>query len=288
MKTKKIYNKTHKVSQEQFMFSDKITKETAYILGLLWADGSIEEYTIRIEAKKDDLDSIYFVFLKTGKWDIHYRKRKIRCTSPVAIISTSNRILSSFLRANNYGPHDKNSAKSILKIIPKHLRKYWFRGLTCGDGCFYINDKTKRKQFSLFGPYGQDWTFVVELFKEIGVNKYNTYRRTIKKNQKSSSIYIQNYHDIIKFGEYIYEGFENDSIGLKRKYDKFKKIKQMCRLDEDGEINTNTKLTNNQVKKIRELYFNNKYSSKSLAEIFSVSTATILNIISRRTYKHLV
>ena len=45
--------------------------------------------------------------------------------------------------------------------------------------------------------------------------------RTTRENGKYSKVMLTNKESIESFGNYIYEGFPEDSMGLKRKYEKF-------------------------------------------------------------------
>jgi hypothetical protein len=99
---------------------------------------------------------------------------------------------------------------------------------------------------------------------------------------------MQNYDSILKFGSYIYNDFENDNIGLKRKYNKFLSIKQMCHFDEYGNINTNRKLTIDQIKEIRKLYKTKIYPSRLLGKIFNVDKSIILDIINMKLHKDII
>lgn len=281
----------YKVSPEQFTILDKMTIETAYILGLIWADGSISKngkgYRISIEGKKQDLDTIKNVFMKTGLWGSYVRPIRERQKSEMLNLYTSNKDIWNFLHLNNYDPNNKLSANNILQNIPKNLHKYWFRGLICGDGSFYLNSKTKRKNFTLAGPYNQNWDFIISLFEELNINKFSI---ITKKNLKGSysNIVIQNYDGILKLGNYIYDDFNINKIGLERKYNKFLEIKNICKFDEFGNINTNNKLTNTQILEIRKLYSPEKCPSRMLGKMFNVDKSIILDIINGRIHKEII
>lgn len=53
-----------------------------------------------------------------------------------------------------------------------------------------------------------------------------------------------------------------------------------------GEKSGISKLTNDNVRSIRDLYSSGKYTMKDLEKIFNVSDSTILNIIHRKTWGH--
>jgi len=215
-------------------FIDIRTPEVAYILGLLWADGYIDKtndrqsFRIAIECSSKDLDTLIPTFLRSGKWNINYRTRPNRQAQ--TCISTSNRYLWKFLDENNYSDKSGVSANKILSKIPSHLKHYWFRGIIDGDGSFYYKNSTK--QFNCSSSKFQDWGFFTSLFEELEIRKF-VIRENVQLTNESSSgiasaysdVRITNQLDIIKLGEYIYQNYEIDSIGLRRKFDTFLKIK---------------------------------------------------------------
>lgn len=215
----KPYNE-YKVNPIQFM--KYFTKESAYILGLLFADGSIYNNRISLECIKTDTDIFLPAFQKTGDWTTYYRHRKNK--QPQCAIRTNNRPLSEFLISMCYGPHNTKSPDTILKKIPENLHPYFFRGLSDGDGCFYVNKNNSASTFSLYNNYKQNWNFVENLYNKLNI-KYYIHRLVRNTGNKISTINIYNRPDIIKFGTYIYDNFNNDNIGLPRKYNKFISIK---------------------------------------------------------------
>lgn len=115
------------------------------------------------------------------------------------------------------------SPDKLLDKIPHNLKYCFYRGVVDGDGCFYIGDNNY--MFNITSSFNQNWKYVKSIFKELDI-KYNVVEKEHKnKNGNislSSVIYICNVKDILKFGDYIYEDFENNSIGLYRKYLKYK------------------------------------------------------------------
>ncbi len=215
----------YKVNPNQFLKIN--TKEVAYILGILWADGFIysKKYqAIRLEIKSEDMKCIDYIFKETGKWTITHRNRKNR--QPQSTIQTSNKILVEFLLQKGYYPHSIESADKILFLIPDELKHYWFRGLIDGDGCFYINKKNNIHQLSISGSYDQDWAYIINVFNNLNI-KYSVNRRKQAqgtKINKFSYIRIANRKDIINFGNYIYKGYMGDKMGFLRKHKKFLEI----------------------------------------------------------------
>lgn len=222
----KSIKRIYKVNTEQFINIQ--TPEVAYILGLLWADGYIyHPHRIEIECIKDDLITLLPFFNKTGQWGTYFRHRVNR--KEQMSILTSNKTLVNFLTQNDYIAKSEKSADKILSLIPDNLKHYWFRGIIDGDGCFYINEKNNCYQFSLASSYSQDWTYFEILCDKLGIKASIARRKQITRQGKentSSIIRITDRKSITIFGNYIYNNYKKDSMGLKRKYDKFMIIKE--------------------------------------------------------------
>jgi hypothetical protein len=60
---------------------------------------------------------------------------------------------------------------------------------------------------------------------------------------------------------------------------------RMGKHDNSGDKNPNTKLSNNQVRKIRDLYNTGKYSEKKLARKFDTKQGIINGIVNNRSWK---
>ena len=197
-------------------FSVNITPESAYVLGILWADGSVEKSgKVRIGLVKQDMNDIECVFDKLGKWK--KRDKQLINRQLQRHIGTNSKILSNFLQSHNYISKSTSSADSILSIIPDNLKHYWFRGLFDGDGHIRKN----RNEFSISSNYYQDWTYLIELSKKFGMKYHVRKQKLISKAGKehsSSCFSCSHAMSMYKFFEFIYFNYENDNIGLKRKY----------------------------------------------------------------------
>lgn len=219
LKNKPIYIK-RELDYKQF--TSNFTKESAYILGILWGDGNLGTTPSRIylTSTVDDYEDIESVFLKTGNWGKTIRIRKH--WKPSVTVYNTSKIVYDFLLSNNYKTKYR-SALPIIQNLPDSLMPYWYRGLSDADGCFYIRDHVC--QYSISGPYTQEWDFVESLFTKLDVKKYKVSRTISRKGHSNSRIRTTNRTDILKFADYIYQNFEKDNIGLKRKYLLYKKIK---------------------------------------------------------------
>lgn len=195
-----------------------MTAESVYILGLIWADGNLSKTgnAVTVTCVSEDLCSLNEVFLKTAPWKIYIRKAKgIRKEQQTFYLCDKQ--LHSFLSNCDYIAKSWKSAGKILSCIPEHLKHYWWRGFSDGDGCFYT-----KKHFCFFFTSGinQDWHFVNELGFKLGF-EWKTIEK-VTKNGSYSRRLANSKTKLQKFGEYIYQGYDKDLIGFPRKYKKFR------------------------------------------------------------------
>ena len=198
-----------------------INKYTSYILGLIWTDGFVlkNRNTVGITLVKEDMINIEWIFDKTGNWYVADRKRKGRRESR-SLTAYNPNFMDSLISLD----FDKKSTLSpykIYEIIPEKYSKYFFRGIIDGDGCFYLNKKNYTYQFTISSTYDQDWSFYIGFFKKMSID-FTIVRRIQKDKNKSSIIRICNRDGIKKLINWLYDGYENDRVGLKRKFFKSK------------------------------------------------------------------
>jgi hypothetical protein len=212
--------KIWKVDQYQFMKPE--TPEVCYLLGLIWGDGSVSNvYTkyksshrVVVSLTINDFLPITPIFNKTGNWNFGQHQSDHGKMTMYAY--TCNRPLVEYLRDFDYVIKSKSSPEKILTTIPDDMKRYFFQGLIDADGCFY-------KKFSLAAPYDQNWKFMENLFKNLGITRYKISRRHAKKLSKNgqltgfSHFMIFNKPELKILHDYLYpNGYE---FGFKRKYD---------------------------------------------------------------------
>lgn len=198
-------------------FIEPKTPQTCYLLGLLWADGNLgAHYTINLEVVSEDAFYFKSVFETTGKWNKFERQRKH--WKPLTKFTCASKVL--FEHLLSMGFKDKGcSPCELISSLPEGLRHYWYRGFLDGDGNFYFNAKQYLRQLTFSSCYEQDWTFMKSLFNELEMQKWKC--RKVKSKHSYSIARCANKKDIVKFGEYIYQGEE---FGLSRKKEKFMEI----------------------------------------------------------------
>lgn len=223
--------KTNKCNVNPDLFYNITSKEISYLLGLIWADGFLNpsksgyNHNLGFTMVKEDIDVIKPVLDSIGKWNYYERKQPVETWKPSVNVITNNKRIMNYLVEHDYDKKSHVSADKILSKIPDDLKHYFFRGLIDGDGCFYyyIPEKgSTLRQFALASTYEQDWSYFEELCKKLEI-KY-TIKRIKKIKASSSVIRITNKDGIKKLGDYIYQNFDIDKVGLLRKYHKYKLI----------------------------------------------------------------
>ena len=212
---KKNYaNYDYKVSN----FTIEINEYSSYILGLLWTDGYIlkNRKTTSISMVSDDLNELNWIFDKTGNWYKQYRKREKRRES-LTLSAYNPNLLDSLINLN-FDKKSYISPTKLFELIPDRYVKYLVRGIIDGDGCFYFNKKNYTYQLTIASTYEQDWSFYIDFFRERGFD-FKVQKRVNKKS-KSSIIRLCKRESIVNFCIWLYEDYENDKIGLQRKYNK--------------------------------------------------------------------
>jgi hypothetical protein len=199
-----------------------ITNTNCYILGYLWTDGAIinNKNIISINILKEDMNEIEWMFNLCGKWHAYDIKRKNRQLQRQ--LSTYNPILKNSLLNLDFDKKSFISPYKIWNILNDEQKKYFFRGIIDGDGCFYINEKHSAHQFCIASTFEQDWSLYENIFLILKC-KFTLNRREHKSsNSFSSSIRMTDKKSIQNLINWVYEGYEIDNIGLKRKYEKSK------------------------------------------------------------------
>lgn len=212
------------------LFSSIKTKEVAYILGLLWADGNIsnnhKNYDITLESTSEDMINIENIIMKTGNWNKYNIKGRLRnnkiCKDLICYRIGFKKLYDIFYEYD-YKFKSTLAPYKVLNSIPEKLKHYFFLGLVDGDGCFYINKKIYTYQFTLASTYEQDWSYMIDLCKKINISKYRV-DLIQRKKSKSSTFRICRKDDIKIIGEYIYQDYSKNKIGFMRKKEKFDKL----------------------------------------------------------------
>ena len=221
--TKQKINKSRSGRKQLLWTGEKITNETeAYILGLLYADGSLRhngfELTL-IETDKEILEKISNILY--GKVILNYRKsRNCGNNSKYKSKPQYRLIVTSHIMKNNLIMHGCIQAKTFKIRFPKlnnDMYKHFIRGYFDGDGCF---SSSKKKKNIAKVTITSNIYFCDELTKFIE-NILNVNIKSKIRYGEIGDAVITNRNDIIIFMNWLYD---NSTIYLARKSDKYHKF----------------------------------------------------------------
>jgi hypothetical protein len=194
-------------------FFDKWSDEMAYILGFIAADGNVSKNRFKLGIKLSTKDKEHLIAIRNlvaPKNKIYVSKNKSCVSLEICSKYMCNRLVT-------LGVTPRKSLTLKFPEMPRKYIKHFIRGYFDGDGCI-----SKTKTTSVWCSYFLGTKNMLE-----NINKYINESTLIgNKNVryvKQSNIYKISYstHDSIKLGNWMYE---NSSIYLKRKRDKFKQL----------------------------------------------------------------
>jgi len=199
---------------------DKIdTEEKAYWLGFLYADGSVDykKNIIELSLKSSDIHHLekFRDFLGFDK-NKHIYQDNIRCR-----IMFRNKYVKQCLI--NLGCTPRKSLTICfpsLEQVPKYLHRHFIRGYIDGDGSVMINTQHTAGRLSILGTQNM----LEHIVQATG------WRRSKISNHHGENVFSIEWSGYYVSGylDYLYE---NASIYLDRKYDKYLQIKKItnCR-----------------------------------------------------------
>jgi len=205
-------------------FITQFTKESVYILGLLWADGSSYKpnHRIGLVLKNCDMEEIKPTLAKTFGWGFYERKLEEAQTQPIVYAYISNKKLFTFLENLDFCEKSTKSPDKLLSLMPEYLHKYFFRGIIDGDGCFHVNKKYFLYHFVMTSSINQDWSYFVKMLDSLDIKYKVKQSSSLNKKQilnSCSRILVTSRKEIIKLIDFIYNDYSNDKIGFTRKYE---------------------------------------------------------------------
>lgn len=202
-------------------FSKMNCPESVYLMGFIFADGHCRKKSpqISIHMSTEDLNELLFIINKFGDWKT---SSYISNGGKSTYIQTTDKEFYDFFVNLDYKNKSYIEPTKILSIIPNDLKCYFWRGFFDGDATWTFK-KGNYKRFSIAGRFDYQWEEVIKLFHSLGIKKHGMIRRE-RECGKSSEIALSSFESIETLGNYIYKNYENENIGLSRKYKKFKEI----------------------------------------------------------------
>lgn len=200
---------------------DITTAEGAYLLGLVWAEGTLEKPNFRsskvcVGLIKSDFDEIRYIL---ENWPISERfcKNYPKHYKRFMIAQTSHKTFYKFLYDNDFESKSEVSPTKILNLISDDFKHYFFRGWFDGDGT--LRQLGKRKSgAAISGSREQDWEELIKLCKRLGID-YKIQKKIDKRGQSGSDFYFRSGERGMRLlFNYIYSG---KIFGLSRKYNDY-------------------------------------------------------------------
>ena len=213
---------------------DELTPDALYWIGLLYADGHIEEKreaSIDLVLHKQDMQHLenFKLFLKSNR-KVYQPKKDDDC---MRLRFNSKKIRDRLIELGF--KHDK-SYTAIPHELLKHFRDFW-RGVVDGDGGVYSKtDKQLSHSVYLCGTLETIFEFIIFCSNKLGIkDKYPSH--TKKEGKISETLYQVQYYgeDAKKVAKLLYK---DSTTYLERKYQKYLEI---C---EENEVNLS--VNNNQ------------------------------------------
>lgn len=150
----RVIKKNYTIKDKDY-FEKIDSEDKAYFLGLIYADGSLNDKLQTLQINLVESDS----YILQKLVDKLYNNRELRTIKPKQSthqvqkqINVTNKKLYEDLK--NYGLTQNKSYNGDwidIKLIPKNLVHHFIRGYFDGDGCIYVNKKTKQRFVNITG-----------------------------------------------------------------------------------------------------------------------------------------
>lgn len=205
--------------------TDLSKKDNVYLLGRIWADGSIDKHGFGLSSTVSDFEHMIPYLTASGIKTYRTRQRTQDGKPfgrPVTELEVSSHVLRDWLIGYDYHIKSGAAPTKVLDAIPTDLHPYWWRGFFDGDGCLYVG---RSASLAFWSTIDQDWSELFALYERLGVEWSRSVYSRKEGKHRSSSVQMGKIPMIVKVMEYIYHGYEEDKIGLARKHAKYLEVK---------------------------------------------------------------
>jgi intein-encoded DNA endonuclease-like protein len=210
-------NTKYKIDRDYFSKID--TRDKAYILGLLFADGAICKNVKQVRLKLADID-----LLKTINKHLKYNKPLIKLTKEKdhhkdisMIIICCSKIYNDLIKLGC--KPNKTFDNNLPKISKKYMPDFC-RGFFDGDGCIYYTKKYSASEVSMISTID----FCTEMGEYLLTQNIKTsYHQDKRYDDRILTLRIRDINSVINFYKLIYKDIK-DQIFLKRKLAHYNKL----------------------------------------------------------------
>ena len=211
-------------------FENIDTEEKAYLLGLYFTDGCVRKdsrcdlnYTIHMQLQARDLEMIEKIkdIFQVNNKIYHDKRNNKECYG----ISFSSRKMAQDLSKYGIIPRKTYETSHLpFEYIPDNLKIHFLRGLFDGDGGFSVDSSYSKDVSFDFASY--HFSICEEFQKEIdeliNKNNHNKIYTNIKDGAQRSRVSWRGKQQVLRIPDILYE---NATIYLKRKHDKYLELK---------------------------------------------------------------
>lgn len=207
-----------KYNVNESFFEEVDSKEKAYFLGLMYADGSVSERFLVISLQQKDeliLEKLKSIIGYTGKiGTICHNNPKHSNMSVLRIYS--RRLVEQLI---GLGCTRNKTYTLEYPDIPDEFHSHFIRGVFDGDGC--IKKYDKGYYFSITGNVNFLTDINKVILSIIDISSHKISRKN-KRNELFGSIQYSTRNDLVKIREFLYR--DCDDLYIERKYEMFYEI----------------------------------------------------------------
>ena len=204
----------------EHIYMDRVkTPQFAYILGYLWADGSLTKKGngICLGIVHDDGVAIKPHINHTGTWCQRKAKRQTKNAQDKCIYTVWDKRFTSLLRELGYGEKNQRPFNLACEFLGPDLVPYFVHGFFDGDGCITTRVQNEICTITFAAPLAYDWAYLEKVLREAGIQTIYTYQSHKVKNT-GSHLYFRRQEDVLRFyRHFIY----HPEVGLSRKRERF-------------------------------------------------------------------
>jgi hypothetical protein len=209
-------------------FEEIDSKEKAYILGLIYSDGSIDKdgYGFSFSSKDYEQISLFRNLLKSEHKICEIKSfdhRTNKTYNRYSLHICSKKVTSDLLKI---GLANNKSFDCNFPEFSKEFIWHFIRGLFDGDGCITEGKKEGQLSFTQILS-GSLYSNIKDFFNECGLNKTKDQIKNSFNNKNIYSIKYSSFKDL----KYLYDNiyYDSDGLRLERKFEIFSKLKEYKR-----------------------------------------------------------
>lgn len=197
----------------------------AYVLGYLWADGSLTKhsYGVCLAIAHEDGLAIKSHMDYTGNWRQRKAQRRRPNHKDKYVYTVWDRRFVRLLRDLGFADKNHRCFDLVCQYLGPDLIPYFVHGFFDGDGCIASTTDVKIYTITFAAPLGYDWSYLDSVLKAAGIRTITVYESRRGKKGGWSNLYFRRQEDVLRF----YRVFiHHPEVGLERKRVRFEEQAQ--------------------------------------------------------------